>query len=119
MALSQSLRSSRFPYLPVQVDVGQDAVDVEALLDTGFDGDVALPPDLLPSGEPPAGYMMCRLADGSLVAVPVFRGTVKVGSFGVFQAYITALGDEPLVGRGVSDRFRITLDHGRQVIVEP
>jgi hypothetical protein len=32
---------------------------------------------------------------------------------------ISVLGDEPLVGRGVTDRFAVTLDHGRRVIVAP
>jgi hypothetical protein len=32
---------------------------------------------------------------------------------------VIAVGDEPLVGRGVTDEFRVILDHGRRVIVEP
>lgn len=28
------------------------------------------------------------------------------------------MGDEPLVGRGVTDKFKITFDHGKKVIVE-
>jgi hypothetical protein len=35
-----------------------------------------------------------------------------------FEGVVIALGDEPLVGRGVTDRFTVILDHGRQLIVE-
>jgi predicted aspartyl protease len=117
--MSQSLVSPRFPYLPLHLTVGSTTLDVEALLDTGFDGDVAMPTSLAVDGVVPAGNMTCRLADGSPVAAPVYRGTVSVGSFGPFRVYVIALGDELLVGRGVSDRLRITLDHGQQVIIEP
>ena len=34
------LISNRFPHLPISLDTGYDSQDVEALLDTGFDGDV-------------------------------------------------------------------------------
>ena len=32
---------------------------------------------------------------------------------------VTILGDEPLIGRRLTDRFRVILDHGARVIVEP
>lgn len=35
--------SARFPYLTVRVEVRQRDARVEALLDTRFDGDVAVP----------------------------------------------------------------------------
>jgi hypothetical protein len=31
---------------------------------------------------------------------------------------IADLGDESLVGRGVSDRFGVFLDHGRRLVIE-
>jgi hypothetical protein len=49
----------------------------------------------------------------------MYFGTVQVNDVGSLDALITALGDEPIVGRGVTDRFRLILDHGTQVIVEP
>jgi predicted aspartyl protease len=117
--MSQALVSSRFPYLPLHLAIGPITLDVEALLDTGFDGDVAMPASLAVDAVAPAGNLTCRLADGSPVAAPVYRGTVSVDSFGPFGVYVVALGDEPLVGRGVSDRLRIILDHGQRLIIEP
>jgi predicted aspartyl protease len=117
--MGQPLISSRFPYLPLRLDVNRRSLDVEALLDTGFDDDVAVPPELITNGQPPTGYSRWVLADGSRVSAPVYRGMVQVGHFGPFRALIIAIGDEPIAGRGVTDRLRITLDHGQQVIVEP
>jgi hypothetical protein len=59
------------------------------------------------------------LADGSSVETLVYVGQVRLGSTYMTSIAIMALGDEPIVGRGISDRFTIILDHGRQVIVEP
>jgi hypothetical protein len=36
-----------------------------------------------------------------------------------FPVVISFLGEEALIGRAVTDRFRLTLDHGQRVIVEP
>jgi predicted aspartyl protease len=117
--MSQSVVSSRFPYLPVHLDVGGHSDDVEALLDTGFDGDVAVPLSRMPGGQPPDFLETWTLADGTQVVVPTYLGSVQIGGLPAFRVALTALGDEPLVGRGVGDRFRITLDHGQQLILEP
>jgi len=117
--MSQPVVSNRFPYLPILMALGQRGEDLEALLDTGFDGDLAVPPGLIPDGQRPTAYTRWILADGSSVLATTYRGTVRVGPLGPFPALITAIGDEPLVGRGVSDRLRITLDHGQQLIIEP
>ncbi|MBI4492857.1 MAG: hypothetical protein HY690_08710 [Chloroflexi bacterium] len=120
MALNHRVVSSRFPYLPLHLALGDRTADVDALLDTGFDGDVVLPPGLvMDNSQPPDEYLQWTLADGSEVLAPAFLGTARVGELAPFPVLITALGDEPLVGRGVSDRFLVMLDHGHQVIVEP
>ena len=43
----------------------------------------------------------------------------ELGDAGVSAAIIGVLGNEPLIGRNLARRFRITLDHGRKVILEP
>jgi len=112
------LVSTHFPYLPIQIEVHNREADAEALLDTGFDGDVAVPPDLATNGRPD-GHLRWTLADGSTILAPYFMGTVKVGNMGPFPCVVTALGDEPLVGRGVAEHVTITLDHGKTLTVEP
>ena len=43
--MNGELTSSRFPYLPVRWQVRQQTYEAEALLDTGFDGGIAVPPN--------------------------------------------------------------------------
>lgn len=119
--MNQRIVSSRFPYLPLSIEVpgtGSLFVEVEAFLDTGFDGDVVIPWDFVASDKVPDGYLPWRLADGSEIITPVYVSTVELGRMGTFPVVIAALGDEPMIGRGVIDRFSIVLDHGQRVIVD-
>jgi hypothetical protein len=50
--MTPRLESERFPYLPLRLVVRDQTHEIEALIDTGFDGDVAVPPDVLADGEP-------------------------------------------------------------------
>ena len=118
MEMSQRLTNSRFPYLPIRLHVRQQASEMEALIDTGFDGGMAVPPDVF-AGQPPDWYQRWALADGSQVLAPAYLGTVQVGDFDPVQTLIIALGDEPLVGLDMVTRFSVILDHGQRVIVEP
>lgn len=118
MALER-VESSRFPYLPLSIMLRGMTYQVEALIDTGFDGDVALSEHLLASDESPDGYAGWTLADGSNVYAPIYAGSVSVGRFPTVPVSIVVLGDEPIVGRGVVDRYRVTLEYGDRVIVEP
>jgi predicted aspartyl protease len=118
MAPVAPVTSERFPYLPIRLSVDQQVIDVEALVDTGFNGDLVMPLDLI-GGVTPSSHLYWALADGSPVRAPVYRGAVQLGSLGTFPILVTALGDEPIIGRGLTDRFRVILDHGRRLIVEP
>jgi predicted aspartyl protease len=113
------LASSHFPYLPIHLEVRGHTADLEALLDTGFDGAIVVPPGLVTNGRPPDQRSRWMLADGSEVAAPSYLGTVTLGSFGPYEVLITALGDEPILGRGLATLFRIILDHGREISIEP
>jgi hypothetical protein len=73
--------SAKFPYIPVHIQIRQRITDVEALLDTGFDGDVVVPPGLSTGGQAPTGYEQWTLADGRVVTAPYYAGTGG-GAFG-------------------------------------
>ncbi len=110
--------STHYPYLPLTITVRKRTETLEALLDTGFDGDIVLPPGLITNGKPPDSYARWTLADGSRVLAPAYLGTVAIEGLedaGPFPAMINILGNEPLVGRALTNRFCITLDHGRRV----
>ena len=42
--------STRFPYIPITIAIRTREETIEALLDTGFDGEIILPPGLLTNG---------------------------------------------------------------------
>jgi predicted aspartyl protease len=119
MAMTPRLESGRFPYPPLRIELRGHTYPVEALIDSGFDGYVAVPPELLAGVEAPDDYHPWILADGSQVVAPFYLGIVHVGDVRSLPAAITALGDEPIVGRGIIDHFLLCLDHGQRVIVEP
>lgn len=116
--MSQQLTSSRFPYLPIQLEVGQQTYEEEALLDTGFDGGMAMPPFLL-AGQTADWYQLWTLADGSQVSAPVYQGAIRLGDFEPISVAVVALGDEYIIGLGVLRHFAVTLDHGERVVVNP
>lgn len=112
------LTSSRFPYIQAILQVLNRNIKVEALVDTGFDGDITVPPEVVLNGKPPEGYLPWTLADDTKINAPYFLGKIKIGKFKAFNVLITALGDEPLIGRGVTDKFKVIFDHGKKVIIE-
>ena len=40
---NEPLISAHFPYIPIRIEFGHQSHEVECLLDTGFDGDIAIP----------------------------------------------------------------------------
>jgi predicted aspartyl protease len=119
MAVDRRLTSSHYPYIPIHLQLAGSEHLLEALLDTGFDGDVVLPADLVPANRTPDVYLPGRLADDSEFLAPAYSGVIRIDDFDAFMVAVMALGGETLVGRGVADRFRITLDHGQMLTVEP
>jgi hypothetical protein len=59
-----------------------------------------------------------QLADSSVVEAPAYFATLELVGLPLVRATITALG-KYILGRRVIDRFSVTLDHGRRVIVKP
>lgn len=113
-----SLISSRFPYIRVSLHFLRRKLNIDALVDTGFDGDMIVPSKMILNGEPPRGYLPWTLANEEEVNAPYFLGKVRIGKFKPINVLITVLGDEPLIGRKVTDRFKVIFDHGKKVIVE-
>ncbi len=91
-----------------------------ALLDTGFDGHLAIPEALIAALPPPIYLRRVRTASGQVVRVPVYLGTVELLDLpGAINALVIALGEEYLVGIQTLNHFKVTFDHGQQVLVEP
>jgi hypothetical protein len=109
------LVSDRYPYLPVFLNVHGLVLEIEGLVDTGFGDGVMVPSGTLQ--QRPDGTGRWLTADGSVVRAPSFHGRIQIGHLPAFNGEIVAMGELPLVGREVLDRFLITLDHGRRLSV--
>jgi hypothetical protein len=64
------------------------------------------------------------MADGSEVMAPIFLGMIRFPQLEndvaeMVGVTITVLGDQALIGQSVLKHFTLTLDHGKQVILEP
>ncbi len=109
--------SSRFPYLPIRVQIDAITYQGDALLDTGFSGGVILPRRLLSDSGSVEGYERWTLADNSGVVAPYYSGTIELGGFAPIPTTVSLLGTEALVGIEVISRFYVLLDHGERVVV--
>ena len=117
--MTQQVVSSHFPYLPVSIHLdGMITYEVEALLDTGFDGAVLLPSTFLLNAIPDIEKDTYELADGSEVTVSSYPVVIEIDSFAPIEVSASPLGDEPIIGVEVIRHFSVVLDHGRRVIVE-
>ena len=109
-----------YPSLRVRYDASGVGGEAMAIVDTGFDGYLVIPESLLGRLPEPGYHRRYQTASGESVVVAVFEGTVElVDQPGRIQARLIALGDEYLIGIQTLNHFRVTLDHGRRVIVEP
>jgi predicted aspartyl protease len=127
--MSNRLTSRRYPFLPlsIRVRVAKSKLlelDTQALIDTGFSGDIVVPAtkELLQST--PGAYATWTMADGSEVLAPIFLGTIRFPELAEDAAEmvgvtVTVLGDQALIGQSVLKHFILTLDHGKQVMLEP
>jgi clan AA aspartic protease len=127
--MSKKLTSHKYPFLPLTIHVrvsNRKNIDVntQALIDTGFSGDIVVPATGELKQYPPDAYTTWTMADGSEVMAPIFLGRIRFPELDVDVAEmvgvtVTVLGDQVLIGQSVLRRFTITLDHGKQVILEP
>lgn len=93
---------------------------VDAILDTGFNGFLTLPLQLISNLMLPfVGTTRAALGDGSNVHMDVFEGTVRWDNH---QRSVVVLAAESvaLVGMSMLSGYRVTLDvqHGGSVMIE-
>jgi predicted aspartyl protease len=126
--MSNKLISTRYPFLPLTIHVRVTNsknldLDAQALIDTGFLGDIVVPASEELKESSPDAYATWTMADGSEVLAPIFLGTIRFPELAedaaeIVGVTITVLGDQALIGQSVLRHFTLTLDHGKQVTLE-
>jgi predicted aspartyl protease len=127
--MSKKLISTRYPFLPLSIHVrvsNRKNIDLhtQALIDTGFSGDIVVPSTGELKQSPPDAYATWTMADGSEVLAPIFLGTVRFPQLDddvaeLVGVTVTVLGDQALIGQSVLRHFTLILDHGKEAILEP
>ena len=127
--MSKKLTSSKYPFLPLTIHVQVSnrkkiQINTQALIDTGFSGDIVVPVTEELKQSIPGAYATWTMADGSEVLAPMFLGTIRFPELDedvaeMVGVTVTVLGDQALIGQSVLRHFTLTLDHGKQVILEP
>ena len=95
--------------LVIQGPLG-DATTVPALVDTGSNGFVSLPPEIIDDlALIPVGIDVVELADARSENVRLFRGAVTLGQH-TFRTPIHQIGDEPTVGTALLRSYQLSID---------
>ena len=105
--------------LPLQDSSGQTR-EVEAVVDTGFNGYLTLPPMLMEDLDlPVVGDSEATLADGSQAAFDVYGVTVLWDGQPMYVE-TGAVGGDPLVGMALLDRHNLNIDveDGGRVVIQ-
>lgn len=99
---------------------------IEAMFDSGFNGDVSIPRELIGNGNAPApeARVPITIANGDTIWVPSYQGGVAFNELEgeiaqPIPVSVFVMGENVLVGRGLMDHFLVVLDHGRTMTVEP
>jgi clan AA aspartic protease len=88
----------------------QDDRAVEFTVDTGFQGELALPSAAVASlGLPPRGYWWAKLADDSHASVPIFGATILWDDLEI-GVTVMAMGSRPLLGTELLQGFNLSVD---------
>ena len=112
------MTSPRFPSLRLRVELAGRVFNEDALLDTGFDGEVAIPKSRA-EGLQPKEIGRFAFLDGTVVEPDMFSGIARLGDLEPVAVEIVAMGDEFIIGMRLLSRYEVILDHGRRVIVNP
>ncbi len=111
--------SENYPYVQVQLSVREQQFEIQAYIDTGFDGYAIVPAWyglMLGLGDYVSRW---KLGDGSEVEAEDYLGTASIVGLPVtIPVRISRLGNECMIGRGIIDHFRVTFDRGQTIEIE-
>jgi clan AA aspartic protease len=107
------------PFLPVELAGLHRSLTLQALVDTGFDGDLCVPIAVaMPLGLELKGADYVELADGSIRRELIFRGTARIGDLPPKEAEIVLTeSEQPLIGAGMFEGLRLEIDYGAGTVL--
>jgi hypothetical protein len=103
-----------YPEVELILTVGSWSAAVEAYLDTGFDGGLAIPVGAAREILAEPYRTSLRMADDDIERAPAWYGAVEV-SERVFRCEVVALGSRYLLGREVLDQMEVCFEFGQAV----
>jgi len=93
---------------------------ITAVIDTGYSGYLTLPDNLVSQFNLPfAGYRTATLADGTVIRLQVFLGTVQWHG-GTKDVLISQAAGTPLIGMALLEGSRLTMEatNGGDIVIE-
>ena len=108
--MTGSFTSEGEPSLPVRVLGPAGTLDIDAVVDTGFNGELTLPREQIKAlGLPEATVTEVTLADGRVRDVPMYDAEAVLA--GVLQeVFITEAPTTPLIGTGLLWGFSLYVE---------
>ena len=108
--MTGSFTSEGEPALPVQVAGPTGTLEVEAVVDTGFNGELTLPREQIEVlGLPEATITEVTLADGRVREVPMYDAEAVLAGLSR-EVFITEAPTTPLVGTGLLWSFSLYVE---------
>ncbi len=109
-AVSADGREPVLPLTLLPLGASGQRVEAEAVVDTGFDGELTLPPGLIRRlGYPYRGFTRGTLADGSAVRFDYHEGRVLWHGGEERAVVVLAADGDPLVGMALLRGSRLTI----------
>jgi predicted aspartyl protease len=106
-----------YPYLQVRCHIHQREFNVEALVDTGYDGGWVIPEPEYIGLPKPTREALLELGDGTRRISAEYVGTIALADKKL-QVSVLFLGNEYLIGREVVDQLRLCFHRGEYLEIE-
>lgn len=98
------------PALPVHIAGPAGALEIDAVVDTGFNGELTLPrPQIEALGLPEAAVTEVTLADGRVRDVPMYEAEAEFAA-STREIFVTEAPTTPLVGTGLLWGFSLYIE---------
>lgn len=110
------ISSLEFPWVEFTLSVGTWDTIASAYVDTGFEVGLAIPIGVAREILADFDEMPIRTADGHVLSVPCWSGTVSLNDH-TFRTEVIGLGEKYLLGRDITDQIEVCFEFGERLRV--